>query len=106
VSDDNPFPEALFRTLKYRPGFPSRPFHDIDEARQWVEGFVRWYNSEHLHSGLTFVTPDDRYHGRDAGILAARHVVYRRAQRRYPERWSGETRDWSPAPTVTLIPTR
>lgn len=104
VSDDNPFPEALFRTLKYRPGFPSRPFHDIEEARQWVQGFVRWYNSEHLHSGLNFVTPDDRYFGRDAAILAARHIVYRRAQRRYPERWSGETRNWSPARAVTLNP--
>ncbi len=106
VSDDNPYAEALFRTLKYRPGFPSRPFRDISEARGWVAGFVRWYNTEHLHSGLKFVTPDDRYFGRDAALLAARHRVYARARARHPERWSGETRDWSPAPAVTLNPSQ
>jgi putative transposase len=102
LSDDNPFPEALFRTLKYRPGFPNRPFRDIQEARSWVSDFVRWYNTEHMHSGLNFVTPDDRYFGRDAAILAARHRVYSRARAKHPERWSGETRNWSPAPAVTL----
>ena len=106
VSDDNPFPEALFRTLKYRPGFSNRPFRDIDEARSWVTEFVRWYNTEHLHSGLNFVTPDDRYFGRDAGILAARHHVYTRAREKHPERWSGETRNWSPVPAVTLNPSQ
>jgi transposase InsO family protein len=104
VSDDNPFAESLFRTLKYRPGFPSRPFRDIEEARQWVSGFVRWYNEQHLHSALNFVTPNDRYFGRDAAILAARHLVYQRARGRHPERWTGETRNWSPAPAVTLNP--
>lgn len=104
VSDDNPFPESLFRTLKYRPGFPNRPFRDIEEARQWVKGFVRWYNEQHLHSALNFVTPDDRYFGRDSAILAARHLVYQRARRRYPDRWTGETRNWTPAPAVTLNP--
>jgi transposase InsO family protein len=106
VSDDNPFAESLFRTLKYRPGFPSRPFRDIEEARQWVTDFVRWYNTAHLHSALNFVTPDDRYFGRDAAILAARHLVYQRARRRHPRRWTGETRNWSPAPAVTLNPSR
>jgi transposase InsO family protein len=104
VSDDNPFPESLFRTLKYRPGFPSRPFRDIEEARHWVKGFVRWYNEQHLHSALNFVTPNDRYFGRDIAILASRHRVYQRARRRHPDRWTGETRDWSPAPPVTLNP--
>lgn len=104
VSDDNPFPESLFRTLKYRPGFPNRPFRDIEEARQWVSSFVRWYNTEHQHSALNFVTPEDRYHGRDKAILAARHLVYERARKRNPERWSGDTRDWSPAPPVKLNP--
>jgi transposase InsO family protein len=106
VSDDNPFAESLFRTLKYRPGFPTRPFHDIEEARQWVEGFVRWYNEQHLHSRLNFVTPDDRYFGRDAAILAHRHRVYQRARSKHPQRWSGETRNWSPAPAVTLNPSQ
>jgi putative transposase len=106
VSDDNPFPESLFRTLKYRPGFPNRPFRDIEEARQWVTAFVRWYNEQHLHSALNFVTPNDRYFGRDAAILAARHLVYQHARRRHPERWSRETRNWTPAPAVTLNPSQ
>lgn len=104
VSDDNPFPESLFRTLKYRPGFPNRPFRDIEEARQWLSDFVRWYNEQHLHSALNFVTPNDRYFGRDAAILASRHLVYQRARHRHPERWSGETRNWTPAPATTLNP--
>jgi putative transposase len=104
VSDDNPFPESLFRTLKYRPGFPNRPFRDIEEARRWVSDFVCWYNTEHQHSALNYVTPEARYQGRDKAILAARHLVYERARRRNPERWSGDTRDWSPAPPVTLNP--
>lgn len=104
VSDDNPYSEALFRTLKYRPGFPNRPFRDIDEARDWVSRFVRWYNTEHLHSALNFVTPNDRYHGRDKAILAARHRLYQRTRKQQGHRWSGETRDWSPAPAAVLNP--
>jgi transposase InsO family protein len=106
VSDDNPYSEALFRTLKYRPGFPNRPFRDIQEARDWVAAFVRWYNTQHLHSALNFVTPQDRYHGHDKAILAARHRVYEHAKKRHPKRWSGETRDWSPAPAAVLNPHR
>lgn len=104
VSDDNPYSEALFRTLKYRPGFPSRPFRDIQEARDWISGFVRWYNTQHLHSALKFVTPNDRYRGRDKAILAARHRVYAQARKRHPQRWSSETRDWSPALPAVLNP--
>jgi putative transposase len=104
VSDDNPYSEALFRTLKYRPRFPNRPFRDIDEARNWMSGFVRWYNTQHLHSALNFVTPDDRYHGRDKAILTARHRLYERARKRHPQRWSGDTRDWSQAPAPVLNP--
>lgn len=104
VSDDNPYSEALFRTLKYRPGFPNRPFRDINEARAWVSGFVRWYNTQHLHSALNFVTPDDRYHGRDKAILAERHRLYQRTRKHHRQRWSGDTRDWSPAPAVVLNP--
>jgi len=104
VSDDNPYSEALFRTLKYRPGFPNRPFRDINEARDWVRGFVRWYNTQHLHSALNFVTPADRYYGRDQAILTARHRLYQRTRKQQPHRWSGETRDWSPAPAAVLNP--
>ncbi len=52
VSDDNPFSESLFRTLKYRPSYP-KSFRSLAEARVWVEGFVTWYNTEHLHSGIS-----------------------------------------------------
>lgn len=69
-----------------------------------MSGFVRWYNMEQLHSALNFVTPDDRYNGRDKAILAARHLLYQRTRKQQPHRWSGETRDWSPALAVVLNP--
>lgn len=102
VSDDNAFSEALFRTLKYRPWYPEKPFADIDEARRWVEGFVYWYNHQHLHSGIRFVTPQDRHDGNDKAILASRHQVYQEARQRHPERWSGATRNWNPLGAVFL----
>lgn len=106
VSDDNPFAEALFRTLKYRPGYPSKPFTNIESARAWVQGFVAWYNGEHLHSGIRYVTPDDRHAGRDKALLARRHVVYTQAQARTPQRWSRSTRNWSPIGAVYLNPVK
>jgi len=75
VSDDNPHAKALFRTLKYRPGYPRKPFESIDAARAWVAGFVAWYNAEHLHSAIRSVTPHDRHARRDVSLLAARHRV-------------------------------
>jgi transposase InsO family protein len=104
VSDDNPYIEALFRTLKYCPEFPNRPFATLEEARCWVANFVAWYNTEHRHSGVRYVTPEDRYVGRDRAILARRHDVYARARKKNPERWSGPTRNWSPVASVTLNP--
>ena len=104
VSDDNPYSEALFRTLKYRPGFPSKPFKSVDEARAWIEGFVRWYNTEHLHSEIGFTTPDSRHRGLDVEILARRHEVYLAARKRHPVRWSGATRDWTRIDSVALNP--
>lgn len=106
VSDDNAAVEALFRTLKYRPGYPRKPFASIAEARAWVERFVAWYNGEHLHSGIKYVTPNDRHEGRDVAILAARDAVYTNARSITPRRWSGDTRDWTPVATVTLNPDR
>lgn len=103
VSDDNPFPEALFRTLKYRPEYPERAFADLATARAWVEQFVRWYNYEHLHSGIRFVTPHQRHSGLDLEILERRHAVYQDARRRHPERWSRETRNWTSVDAVELI---
>lgn len=104
VSDDNPFSEALFRTLKYRPSFPDQPFEGLEHARAWVSSFVAWYNTEHLHSALNFVTPDDRHFGREATVLTQRRQVYEQARSHRPERWSRQIRDWSPAGPVRLNP--
>lgn len=104
VSDDNPYSEALFRTLKYCPEYPTKPFVDVAAARRWVERFVTWYNGAHLHSGVRFVTPDDRHAGKDAAILAQRHQVYEQARAKNPARWTGSTRNWSPVDEVYLNP--
>lgn len=105
VSDDNPYSESLFRTLKSAPSYP-RPFVDVDAASAWVARFVAWYNASHRHSGIAFVTPDQRHAGDDVAVLAARATLYRRAQQANPERWSGSPRSWSPPATVTLNPPR
>jgi transposase InsO family protein len=102
VSDDNPYSEALFRTLKYRPEYPSDPFESTQHARTWVASFVTWYNTEHQHSAIRFVTPEQRHQGLDQAILAKRHEVYQRAQSRNPNRWSGTTRNWEPIQDVGL----
>jgi transposase InsO family protein len=106
VSDDNAYAESLFRTAKYRPEFPANGFADLEAARQWAIEFVHWYNREHRHSSIRYVTPEQRHSGQDAAILAARHQVYLQAQQRNPARWSGPTRNWSPAGPVTLNPER
>lgn len=94
VSDDNPFSESLFKTLKYCPEFPSEGFDSIEAARRWVTKFVEWYNNEHLHSGIKFVTPSQRHEGKDKEILIKRKRVYEAAKKRNPNRWSGTTRNW------------
>ena len=104
VSDDNPYSEALFRTLKYCPTFPTEPFTTVVEAERWVAAFVQWYNHVHQHSAIHFVTPDDRHTGRDIAILAQRELVYRAARAAHPERWSRGTRDWTRITTVRLTP--
>jgi putative transposase len=102
VSDDNAYAEALFRTLKYRPAYPRKPFASLEAARRWVADFVAWYNREHLHSAIRYVTPDDRHAGRDVAILAARRDVYRAAKTRTPRRWTGDIRNWTPVGPVHL----
>lgn len=106
VSNDNAFSEALFRTLKYRPCYPERPFEDIEEAKAWVEDFVHWYNYEHRHSGIKYVTPHQRHTGQDREILEKRDTVYRTAKEMNPERWSGNTRNWAHDECVTLNPVK
>jgi len=106
-SNDNPFSESLFGTMKGLPAYPEDGRFESDAAaRAWVEAFVHWYNHVHLHSAIRFVTPADRHFGRDVAILEARHAVYQAARQRNPERWTGETRDWSPPRTVRLNPKR
>lgn len=106
VSDDNAYAESLFRTAKYRPEFPAKGFANLDEARAWAAQFVRWYNHDHLHSGIRYVSPAQRHAGKDHAILAARHTLYTQAREAKPARWSGSTRNWSPLGPVTLNPER
>ena len=106
VSDDNPYAESVFRTAKYRPEFPANGFATLDDARQWAARFVRWYNVEHRHSGIRYVTPAQRHGGHDRAVLGARHALYLRARERHPRRWSGATRNWNPIASVTLNPER
>jgi len=106
VSDDNPFSEALFRTLKYRPEYPTAAFSSPEQSAEGVESFVDWYNTRHLHSAVGFVSPTQRHEGRDSAILAQRRVVYEAARRRNPRRWYRETRNWSAPATVILNPTK
>lgn len=102
VSDDNAYAEALFRTGKYCPLWPNQAFASLEEARAWVLRFTRWYNHEHRHSGIQFVTPAQRHHGKAPAILEQRKAVYEAARQRHPERWSGNTRNWDYEPTVWL----
>jgi len=104
VSNDNPYSESLFRTLKYRPEYPEYPFSDLTAARCWVGSFAGWYNKEHLHSAIKFITPDQRHAGKDEEILELRKVVYQQAKRDNPNRWSGEIRNWEAIKEVYLNP--
>jgi transposase InsO family protein len=104
VSNDNPFSEALFKTLKYRPEYPVRAFESLLAARQWVGQFVRWYNQEHRHSAIRFVTPHERHEGMEDSLLQRRNNVYEAAKAANPQRWSGPTRNWQPVRVVHLNP--
>ena len=106
VSDDNAYAESLFRTAKYRPEFPVKGFDTLDDARAWAIRFVHWYNVDHRHSGIRYVSPAQRHAGEDWAILAARHALYATARELNPARWSGTTRNWSPMGAVTLNPER
>jgi putative transposase len=104
VSNDNPYSEALFRTLKYRPSYTGEPFQTLLAARQWVDTFVQWYNHDHRHSAIRFVTPAQRHAGLDAGLLSQRDALFKKARQAHPERWSGDTRNWQPVTIVHLNP--
>ena len=104
VSDDNPYSESLFRTLKYCPAYPDRPFENIEQAREWVHIFVRWYNEKHRHSAIRYVTPGQRHRGEDIALLDKRRKLYELAKARNPRRWSGTIRNWKPVDEVWLNP--
>jgi len=104
VSNDNPFSEALFRTLKYRPEWPSSGFSSLSDARDWVQHFSDWYNKKHRHSKLNFVTPEQRHSGQDRELLLQRKKVLEAAKEARPNRWSKEVRNCDPVGAVTLNP--
>ncbi len=101
---DNAYVESFFRTLKYAPTWPGKGFTTLGEAREWVQQFMQWYNHGHQHSKIRFVTPAQRHHGEGKAILAKRVEVYTAAKAKHPERWSGNTWNWTPIAAVILNP--
>jgi putative transposase len=104
VSNDNPYSEALFKTMKYRPKYPFKGFTSLEEARRWVDKFVKWYNKEHLHSGINFLTPYQRHYGLDKKVMENRIKVYKKAKEKHPERWSKNIRNWELPEYLALNP--
>ncbi len=98
VSNDNPFSESQFKTLKYRPEFPKR-FGCLEDARSFCHGFFTWYNTEHRHSGIGYMTPTAMHHGQADGITAVRSAVLDDAYQRHPERFVRKR------PTPPTLPT-
>lgn len=106
VSNDNPFSESLFKTCKYRPEYTGKGFKTIIAAREWGLSFVNWYNNQHRHSKINFVTPVQRHKGMDKDILGKRKNIFELAKEQHPERWSGKTRKWEHQAEVWLNPVR
>jgi putative transposase len=104
VSNDNPYSESLFKTCKYRPEYPCKGFATLEEAREWALSFSNWYNYSHHHSGIGFVTPHERHSGKAEEIMVNRRKIYEEAKARNPQRWSGNTRNWTLPETVWLNP--
>ena len=104
VSNDNPYIESMFRTVKYCPQWPSQGFDSLNAARNWVASFIRWYNEEHRHSALNYITPGQQYRGEGQKLLEAREDLYQQAKERHPSRWSGATRNWQSVNAVALNP--
>jgi len=104
VSNDNPYSEALFKTLKYTPIYPVKPFESIEDTRVWVKKFTEWYNTQHRHSNLKYVTPQERHEGVDVEILEQRKIVYETAKKNHTQRWSGQIRNWEHNNIVHLNP--
>ena len=86
VSDDNPYIESFFKTTKYQAGYP-KCFHSLKESREWFSNFIHWYNYEHKHSNLQYVTPMEKRKGKHIGIFENRNSVLEKAKLNHPERW-------------------
>ena len=86
--------------------YPEKPFETIQAAREWVHRFVSWYNGEHRHSALRFVTPNEKHQGLDESILAKRVATYNMVKQKTPQRWSRDIRNWSPIKETVLNPDR
>jgi hypothetical protein len=86
VSDDNPYSESLFKTMKYHVEYP-RNFADIGTARSWLAGFVDWYNTQHRHSRIGYVTPQSRHEGSDLALFDIRNETVKASRTQHPERW-------------------
>ena len=102
VSNDNAYAESWFRTMKYHQSYPVRRFRDLLSVRAWVDGFVDWYNTEHRHSGIKYVTPNQRHHGEADAICSVRQQTYELARQQHPRRWARPPRDWSQPQIVRL----
>lgn len=101
VSNDNAYSESLFKTLKYCPKYPDR-FESLEEAKNWMLLFVNWYN-HHPHSGIKFVSPQERHLGLDKDILKNRERIYEEAKKKNPSRWNNrKTRNWQREEKVYL----
>jgi len=102
VSNDNAYAESWFRTMKYHQSYPLRRFRDVSGVRAWVDAFVDWYNTEHRHSGIQYVTPDQRHFGQADAICVKRQQTYEQAKQQHPQRWSRSTRDWTQPQIVAI----
>ena len=106
ASHDNPFPEALFRTCKYRPDWPTGGFATKADAQRGVQGFATRYNAEPLHSKVRFVTPNMRHSGPEGAILAKRASLHANARAENPAGWPRKVRNRQPIGAVRLNPER
>lgn len=102
VSDDNPFVEACFKTMKYSPRYPTKPFASLEAARDWVSKYVDWYNDSHLHSNIGYVTPSQRHQQLDEPIQVLRRETFAKAREQNPIRWTKHAYSW-PKPKLAAL---
>ena len=106
VSNDNAYAESAFSTLKGRPDYP-REFETLEQARAWTKEFITWARQQHHHSGINYLTPEQRHYGKGPEILEKRHHVYEAAKEAHPERWNGrKTRNCDLEQEVYLNPSK